>query len=92
MLGADYRARLLVFRSQLLAEPICDVVVHSEIGFAHWTQPEVIRPATQLAIQASHDLGRVVERLVAVGLFADRLADEALEGRAIDSSEASPQT
>ena len=67
--------RLWMFRSQTPTEPVRDVMVHGTRGFAHRTLPEVVCPAPQLAVQAIHDLGHVLESPVPAGLFADRFAE-----------------
>ena len=50
-------------------------MIHGAIGLAHRTQPEVVRPAAQLAVQAVHDLGHVWESSISAGLFAEGFAE-----------------
>jgi hypothetical protein len=45
----------LVLLAQPPAEPLFGMGVDRPISWTHWTQAEVIRPASQFAVQTSHD-------------------------------------
>src|SRR5581483_3175921 len=65
----------LVFGTQPPTQPFASVVFHGSIGFADWSQTEVVRPAEQHSVEL-HDDGRGVQQGgIASGLVADGSTD-----------------
>ena len=71
----DCRSLLVVFGTQPLAQPLASVTFHRSIGFADWSQAEIVRPPDHHPIEGRNYCLPVQLGFTPAGFLADRFTD-----------------